>query len=274
MYSFYTSLAKSLFCLVFARVYKRQVVPTRDLKGQTAIVTGANSGIGLSVAVARTSQGATKCLAFRNPDRGAAAVDHVVVKCGDKSRERVTCTILDVGDLGSVHSFCQSWVQEYTKIDMLVHNAGIAAPPAGSSIKTNEGLEIMHTTNFLGSFLMTHLLEPHLSSRARVVITSSTDSYSAIAHFAYDVARTEGITAPGLFTQLIARSKAILGLEAASSAPAYGLSKAQQVLLASLLQQRLTAPATRATGRRMLLLWALRQRQFLANMTLHGRHGQ
>jgi hypothetical protein len=54
MYSFYISLFKSLLSLVFARLYKSQHVPKRDLSGQTAIVTGANSGIGLSTSPAVT----------------------------------------------------------------------------------------------------------------------------------------------------------------------------------------------------------------------------
>lgn len=45
------------------------------------------------------------------------------------------------------------------QIDTLVHNAGIAAPVTGSSTKTNEELEIMYTTNFLGSYLTTYLFE-------------------------------------------------------------------------------------------------------------------
>lgn len=45
MYSFYTSLAKSLISLAFARLYKPQQIPSHDLAGQTAVVTGANSGI-------------------------------------------------------------------------------------------------------------------------------------------------------------------------------------------------------------------------------------
>ncbi|KAF9693228.1 hypothetical protein EKO04_008603 [Ascochyta lentis] len=248
LYSFYTSLVKSLLSLVFARVYNPQVVPTRDLTGQTAIVTGANSGIGLSIAVALASQGATVCLACRNPDRGAAAVDHVVAQSGDKSKGRVTCRILDVGDLSSVRLFCQNWTQECTKIDMLVHNAGIAAPPAGSSINTKEGLELMYKTNFLGSFLMTHLLETQLSPTARVVMTSSTGSYSATAHFLHGVARTKRPSAPGVLARITAKGKAILGLEVGSSAPAYGLSKAQQILFASLLQQRFDAQVFNCVG--------------------------
>ena len=78
MFSFHKSLAKSLCSLAFARLYKPQQIPTRDLTGQIAIVTGANSGIFLLVALTLARQGAVVYLACRNADRGAAAVDQVV----------------------------------------------------------------------------------------------------------------------------------------------------------------------------------------------------
>lgn len=239
MYSFYTSLVQSLLTLVFARLYRPQHVPKRDLTGQIAIVTGANSGIGLSIATALAMQGAEVYLACRSADRGATAVDQLLERCGDESRARISCRVLDVGDLSSVRAFCAQWRKEGRIIDILVHNAGIAAPPTGSSTKTREGLDIMYTTNFLGSFLLTYLLEPHLSPTARVVFTSSTGSYSAAAHLLHE-AVSDKVKPPaqGIVAQILAKSKAILGITAENSAPAYGLSKAQQVLFAALLQRR------------------------------------
>lgn len=242
MFDFYTSLVQSLLSLVFARLYKPQYVPKRDLAGQTAIVTGANSGIGLSIATALALQGADVYLACRNADRGAAAVDQITARCGNKSKARISCRVLDIGDLSSVRAFCTQWRKEGGDIDILVHNAGIAAPPAGSSAKTSEGLDIMYTTNFLGSFLMTHLLETHLSPSARVVLTSSTGSYSAAAQLLHDDVPSQGKhSAPGVIAQILAKSKSALGIVAENSAPAYGLSKAQQVLFAALLQRHFYA---------------------------------
>ena len=248
MYSFYISLFKSLLSLVFARLYRPQHVPKRDLSGQTAIVTGANSGIGLSIAIALAAQGANVYLACRNADRGSAAVEQVVAHCGDSSKTRVRCRILDVGDLSSVKAFCAQWEKEGCgNIDMLVHNAGIASPPAGSSPLTKEGLNIIYTTNFLGSFLLTHLLESRLSPTARVVFTSSTGSYSATAHLLHkNASGALKASEPGIVARVFAKGKALLGVEAESSAPAYGLSKAQQVLFAALLQQHFDTQASRS----------------------------
>jgi NAD(P)-dependent dehydrogenase (short-subunit alcohol dehydrogenase family) len=255
MFSFYISLFKSLLSLVFARLYRPQYVPKRDLSGQTAIVTGANSGIGLSIAIALAAQGANVHLACRNADRGSAAVEQVVAHCGDSSKARVHCRILDIGDLSSVRSFGAQWETEGGgNIDMLVHNAGIASPPIGSSPLTKAGLNIIYTTNFLGSFLLTHLLEPCLSPTARVVFTSSTGSYSATSHLLHKNA-SDALKAsePGIVERVLTKGKAFLGVEAESSAPAYGLSKAQQVLFAALLQQRFdtqaSQPHSQSSGR-------------------------
>ena len=224
--SFYASLCASLFSLVFARLYTPQNPPTRNLSDQTAIVTGANSGLGLSIAVALAKQGATVYLACRNPDRGAAAVEHVLSQAGETSHGRVFCWIVDVGDLASVREFCGRWKKEGDKkIDVLVHNAGIPAPPSKSSWQGQDGLDIMYTTNFLGSFLMTHLLEDRLSPTARVVFTSSSGHYGGI----FPLRSESTDTAKEL-------GKALENTPV-SSVPAYSLSKAQQVLFASLLQR-------------------------------------
>ena len=238
LFSFYTSLTKSLLALLFARLYAPQRVPHRNLSNQTAVITGANSGIGLSIAVALARQGATVCLACRNPDRGAAAVEHVLTLCPESSRKSVFTRMLDVGNLASVRKFCESWEEEngsMRKIDMLVHNAGIAAPPGGREMTKEKREKIMYKTNFLGSFLMTYLLEEKLSATARVVMTSSTGSYSAASHFLRPAPEGRRRTATGLLARALAKLRLILRMEE-SSAPAYGLTKAQQVLFASLLQ--------------------------------------
>jgi len=76
--AFYTSVAKALAALALARLYTPQDPLQTDLTGQTAIVTGANSGIGLSIATSLAKQGATVYLACRNREKGAAAVKAIV----------------------------------------------------------------------------------------------------------------------------------------------------------------------------------------------------
>lgn len=230
---FYSSLFKSLWTLVFARLYTTQSLSKRDLTGRTAIVTGANSGIGLSIATHLTRQGATVYLACRSQERGAKAIDEIVSNIGDKSRDRLHCWKLDTSDVTSVRAFCDRWKQQGSHdIDMLVHNAGIATIPTNSPSTTPEGNDLILTTNFYGSFLMTRLLLLHLTSTARVVLTSSTGHYGALEFL--QPPKQHG--APGLFKRLVTTLSTSLNLTS-PSAPTYSYSKALQVLFAHLLQR-------------------------------------
>lgn len=237
--SFYASLFKGLASLAFARLYTPQRPSTRDLSGQVAIVTGANSGIGLNIALQLAKQGATVYLACRNLRRGEKAVEEVVAKVGEQSKGRVHCWLLDTSDLNSVRIFCNRWHAEGEKIDMLVHNAGIASPPPNSPSITKDGKSLLYVTNFLGSFLMTHLLESHLSDDARVVLTSSTGHHSAAGTFLRPQ-KTSPTSPPNLLSHFWNTISTALNLDP-SSAPLYGLTKAQQVLFATLLQHRFSS---------------------------------
>ncbi|KAF2849642.1 NAD(P)-binding protein [Plenodomus tracheiphilus IPT5] len=240
--SFCNSLIRALFTLLFARLYTPQSHSVGNLFGQTAIVTGANSGIGLSIAVALAKQGATVCLACRSLERGLAAVKEVVSRAGSGNGKSVFCWQVDVGDLGSVRKFCERWVEEGKKVDMLVHNAGIADVPAGARNTDEKGRDVIYVTNFLGSFLMTRLLEGQLSDSARVVFTSSTGSYSGntVVRTEPALQRDSSVLLPsrlsGLLKKVVSYVQKRLGIST-SSAPAYAKSKAQQVLFAHLLQR-------------------------------------
>jgi NAD(P)-dependent dehydrogenase (short-subunit alcohol dehydrogenase family) len=238
---FYTSVTKAFLSIIFARLYTPQGPPCRNLEGQTAIVTGSNSGIGLSIATALAKQGATVYLACRNLDKGRAAMSSIFSQLGPEGDKRVFCCIVDVGDLESVRAFCKMWKAEGRKIDMLCHNAGIAEPPVGSRKMDEKGRDAVLVTNFLGSFLMTCLLEEFLSEKARVVFTSSTGHYSAggmLMHPRLEVVTPNTVGGEGsVIHKLVAKSKAYLGI-GTTSLPAYALSKAHQVLFAALLQRR------------------------------------
>ncbi|KAG9195389.1 hypothetical protein G6011_00510 [Alternaria panax] len=239
--SFYTSVAKAVFTILFARLYDPQNPPHRSLKGQNAVITGANSGIGLSIATALAEQGATVYLACRNVEKGHAAVASIVSQLGYEAETSVFCWTVDVGDLHSVRAFCEKWEGQGRKIDMLVHNAGIPEPPIGTRKTDEKGRDIVLVTNFLGSFLMTCCLEKHLSEQGRVVLRSSTGHYGALGMVmrtrpggvASKTAGDDGSIARGLLGKL----KAYLGI-GTGSLHSYALSKAYQVLFAALLQRR------------------------------------
>ncbi|WP_193105850.1 oxidoreductase [Brachybacterium sp. FME24] len=138
-----------------------------DLTGTTAVVTGANSGIGREAARILAEKGARVLMAVRDTDKGAAAARTMT---GDLEVRR-----LDLADLGSVRSFAEE-VEE--PVDLLINNAGLMMPPLG---RTADGFELQFGTNHLGHFALTNLLLPQI--RDRVVTVSSVGHRTGVIDF-------------------------------------------------------------------------------------------
>lgn len=135
-----------------------------DLSGRTAVVTGANSGIGYYTALALARRGCRVVLACRNTASGEDAAR--------KIRATVEVRELDLASMGSVRAFAEQWDGP---LDLLVNNAGVMAPPKFTT--TVDGYELQFGTNHLGHFVLTGLLLSSLLSAAggaRVVTVSST----------------------------------------------------------------------------------------------------
>ena len=141
-----------------------------DQTGRTAVVTGANSGLGLRTAEVLADKGARVLLACRSAERGAKALEQVRAAASGVAPELVK---LDLADLGSVREAAAS-VRERTgdRLDVLVNNAGLMMTPRG---KTTDGFETQFGTNHLGHAALTWLLLPALrgGSGSRVVTLSS-----------------------------------------------------------------------------------------------------
>ncbi len=137
-----------------------------DQSGRRAIVTGANSGIGLIAARELARHGAAVVLACRNPAKGEAALADVRAAAPDAD---VTLAALDLADLASVRAFAEARSEP---VDLLVNNAGLMAPPRQV---TKDGFELQLGTNHLGHFALTGLLLDRLrgGDAPRVVTLSS-----------------------------------------------------------------------------------------------------
>ncbi|WP_405936649.1 oxidoreductase [Streptomyces sp. NBC_00726] len=138
-----------------------------DQSGRTAVVTGANSGIGLVTARELARCGARVLLACRDERRGeeaAARIRHAV-RGAD-----VEFAPLDLADLSSVRAFAKGLRAD--RLDLLINNAGVMALPYG---RTADGFETQFGVNHLGHFALTGLLLPRLRATggARVVTVSS-----------------------------------------------------------------------------------------------------
>ena len=123
-----------------------------DQTGRVAIVTGANSGIGYETALALAGKGATVIMACRNLDKANAAADQIR---RTNPAGQVVVLQLDLGDLDSVRKFATEFQASYDRLDLLINNAGIMAPPYG---KTAQGFESQFGVNHLGHFALTGLL--------------------------------------------------------------------------------------------------------------------
>ncbi|WP_310961694.1 oxidoreductase [Nocardioides terrisoli] len=133
-----------------------------DLSGSTAVVTGANSGIGFHTARELAEHGAGVVLACRNIEAAAGAAKRMP---GSVRIER-----LDLSSQASVAAFADRWKGP---LDLLVNNAGVMTPPRYR--ETEDGHELMFGTNHLGHFALTARLLPALleSPSPRVVTVAS-----------------------------------------------------------------------------------------------------
>lgn len=140
-----------------------------DLTGRTAVVTGANGGLGLETTVALAGAGAHVVMAARDPDKTAAAVTAVEARSPGASVEVVP---LDLGDLSSVRHASEQICSNHPVLDLLVNNAGLMAMPERT---TADGFEMQLGVNHLGHWALTALVMPALlaAPAARVVTVTS-----------------------------------------------------------------------------------------------------
>ena len=140
-----------------------------DQNGVTALVTGANSGLGLRAATALAAKGARVVLACRDAGRAAAALETVGAAATgpDPSVEA-----LDLASLASIRACAAAIAGSHPHVDVLMNNAGVMAIPKGTTV---DGFERQIGTNHLGHFALTGLLLPALlaAPAPRVVTVSS-----------------------------------------------------------------------------------------------------
>lgn len=139
-------------------------------QGKTILITGATSGIGLEAAKVLSEKGAKIILPVRNLEKGKRAEQEIKQRC--KSAD-VTLMKLDISDLDSVRLFADEFLKKYSKLDLLLNNAGIMWTPQKEI--TKQGQELQFATNHLGHFLLTGLLIPLLKAtpNSRVISQSS-----------------------------------------------------------------------------------------------------
>ncbi len=141
-----------------------------DQRGRTAVVTGANGGLGLSTARALAAAGADVVIAARNQGRAAEAMGRIRDGVPDA---RLSLVELDLGSLDSVQRAAEQILAAHEAIDLLVNNAGVMGIPES---RTADGFEMQFGVDHLGHFALTARLLPALlkAAAARVVTVTST----------------------------------------------------------------------------------------------------
>jgi NAD(P)-dependent dehydrogenase (short-subunit alcohol dehydrogenase family) len=149
------------------------------MKGKIVMITGANSGIGKAASLALARMGATVVMVARNEERGEAARAEIIRESGNSS---VDLLLADLSSLESVRQLVTEFQKEYSKLHVLVNNAGLFNQRRHV---TTDGYENTFATNYLASFLLTNLQLGLLKASApsRIINVSSVGHYNGHINF-------------------------------------------------------------------------------------------
>ncbi|HTI78107.1 MAG TPA: SDR family NAD(P)-dependent oxidoreductase [Mycobacterium sp.] len=194
-----------------------------DQTGRTAVITGANTGLGYETASALAAKGAHVVLAVRNLEKGKAAADLIARAAPSAS---VAIQELDLTSLDSIRAAADQLRADHASIDLLINNAGVMFTPKST---TKDGFELQFGTNHLGHFALTNLLLDRVLAApgSRVVTVSSVGHRFARNGIRFDDLQSE-------------RSYSRVG--------AYGQSKLANLMFTYELQRRLQGTNTIAAA--------------------------
>jgi dehydrogenase/reductase SDR family member 12 len=145
-----------------------------SLRGRTAVVTGATSGLGRAAASQLADLGARVILVGRNPDKAEATRREIVSTTGN---DNVAVALADLSLLADVRKLARRLLKDEPRIHVLVNNAGVLL---NQRTTTTEGNETTLATNLLAPYLLTQMLLPRLreSAPSRIINVSSGGMYA------------------------------------------------------------------------------------------------
>ena len=146
------------------------------MKNKLVLITGSTSGIGKQTALGLAKLGAQVILTGRNRDSAQAAVDEISQASGSSQVEYM---LADLSGQAGVRSLAEQFKARYQRLDVLIHNAGLAAPQRQL---TADGVESDFAVNVVTPFLLTHLLMDSLKAgpSARVIVLTGGDAKGKI----------------------------------------------------------------------------------------------
>ena len=188
-----------------------------------AVVTGANTGLGLQTSIGLAKAGYTVVLACRNENKAQAAMDKIQRKQASATLDFIP---LDLIDRNTIQRFGETFSERYDHLDLLINNAGVMSPPYTI---TPNALELQFDANHIGHFYLTSLLLSKLDQEfeTRIVNVSSLAAKRDWADINFDNLNFEGLYNEG---------PKLFGL---SGMQAYSQSKLANVLFTIELANRL-----------------------------------
>jgi NAD(P)-dependent dehydrogenase (short-subunit alcohol dehydrogenase family) len=193
-----------------------------DQSGRTAVITGANTGLGFETAAALAAKGARVVMAVRNLDKGKDAVRRIEQATPGA---QVDLQELDLTSLESVRAATEALNANHDAIDLLINNAGVMFTPQSS---TKDGFELQFGTNHLGHFALTGLLLNRvLAAPASRIVSVSSQGHRFVEGIRFDDVQSE---------------------RDYSRVRAYGQSKLANLLFTYELQRRLRSTQTIAAA--------------------------
>ena len=140
-----------------------------DKSKKIALVTGANSGLGKEIALGLVQAGVHVIMVCRHKGRGQAALESIKSNSGSES---IDLLIADLSSQTDVRTLVNEVYRRYPRLDVLINNAGLVLTQKTQSV---DGIEMTLATNYLGPFLLNHLLADLLkkSAPSRIINVSS-----------------------------------------------------------------------------------------------------
>ncbi len=163
------------------------------LDDKVAIVTGANSGMGMATVEALSDEGSRVIMLCRSEKRGKEALQ----KLSEKEGRKLDLKLCDLGDYSSIRAFTEKIRAEYNKVDILVNNAGFISLDRQ---ETKEGLERQFGINHIGHFLLTTELLDIMDKGSRIVNVASGAHKAGDIHFD-DINLTKGYNVVKAYSQ-------------------------------------------------------------------------
>jgi NAD(P)-dependent dehydrogenase (short-subunit alcohol dehydrogenase family) len=242
-----------------------------DLSGRTAVVTGANTGLGLQTARVLAARGAHVVLACRNLDKADHAAGQIAAASAGASTSVVR---LDLASQSCVRSAAGEIRARFPSVDLLSNNAGVMEVPYQ---RTEDGFELTLATNHLGPFALTGLLLDRLAADARIVTVSSIGHLDGVMdfgdlqserHYDPEQAYSQSKLANLLFAYELDRRLRAAGAKVIALACHPGVVYTDLFANRSRLQQFLLSPALRITN-----FWAVQNARMGALPALRAATG-